>query len=86
MGTPNVLKTFHPGLIICPCGPLDQALCSALLLVPAGELVIIDVNYFPSFKGIPEAPAALQAALRQRYAQHLAAWQAHHAMEQREPP
>ncbi|KAL4433219.1 hypothetical protein ABPG77_003267 [Micractinium sp. CCAP 211/92] len=52
----------------------------------AGELVIIDVNYFPSFKGIPEAPAALQAALRQRYAQHLAAWQAHHAMEQRGPP
>ena len=34
----------------------------------AGELVIIDVNYFPSFKGVPEAPAALRAALRQRYA------------------
>lgn len=33
-----------------------------------GELVIIDVNYFPSYKGIPEAPAALQAALRERYA------------------
>lgn len=33
----------------------------------AGELVIIDVNYFPSFKGIPEAPVALQAALRERY-------------------
>ncbi|KAL4448397.1 hypothetical protein ABPG75_005616 [Micractinium tetrahymenae] len=45
----------------------------------AGELVIIDVNYFPSFKGIPEAPAALQAALRQRYAQHIAAWQAQQA-------
>lgn len=38
--------------------------------------MIIDVNYFPSFKGIPEAPSALQAALRQRYAHHLAAWQA----------
>lgn len=38
--------------------------------------MIIDVNYFPSFKGIPEAPAALQAALLQRYAQHLAAWRA----------
>jgi hypothetical protein len=30
-------------------------------------LVIVDVNYFPSFKGIPEAPAALQAALWERY-------------------
>jgi hypothetical protein len=38
----------------------------------AGELVIVDVNYFPSFKGIAEAPAALQAALRERYAAHLA--------------
>ena len=33
----------------------------------AGELVIVDVNYFPSFKGIPEAPTALQAALWERY-------------------
>ncbi|KAL4857680.1 Inositol-tetrakisphosphate 1-kinase 6 [Chlorella vulgaris] len=39
----------------------------------AGELVIVDVNYFPSFKGIPEAPAALQAALRERWAASLAA-------------
>lgn len=39
----------------------------------AGELVCIDVNYFPSFKGAPEAPAALGAALRQRYAEHAAA-------------
>jgi hypothetical protein len=38
----------------------------------AGELVIVDVNYFPSFKGIPEAPAALQAALRERWAASLA--------------
>jgi hypothetical protein len=38
--------------------------------------VIVDVNYFPSFKGIPEAPAALQAALARRHAQHAAAWQA----------
>ena len=30
----------------------------------AGRLYIIDVNYFPSFKGIPEAPAALAAAIR----------------------
>ena len=29
--------------------------------------MIVDVNYFPSFKGIPEAPAALQAALWERY-------------------
>ncbi|PRW44989.1 inositol 4-trisphosphate 5 6-kinase family [Chlorella sorokiniana] len=41
----------------------------------AGELVIIDVNYFPSFKGVPEAPAALRAALRQRYAAALATQQ-----------
>eukprot|EP00887_Chlorella_sp_A99_P007410 scaffold2.g7410.t1 len=34
----------------------------------AGELVIIDLNYFPSFKGAPEAPAALRAALRGRHA------------------
>jgi hypothetical protein len=33
----------------------------------AGELVIVDVNYFPSFNGIPEAPEALQAALWERY-------------------
>ena len=30
----------------------------------AGRLYIIDVNYFPSFKGITEAPAALAAAIR----------------------
>jgi hypothetical protein len=47
----------------------------------AGELVIVDVNYFPSFKGIPEAAAALQAALRERYAAHAAGASAspHHA-------
>jgi hypothetical protein len=29
----------------------------------AGELVLFDVNYFPSFKGIPEAPEALIDAI-----------------------
>jgi hypothetical protein len=37
----------------------------------AGELVIIDVNFFPSFKGIPEAPHALRAALLARHREHL---------------
>lgn len=31
---------------------------------PAGELVVIDLNYLPSYKDVPEAPAALRAALR----------------------
>ncbi len=35
--------------------------------------MIVDVNYFPSFKGVPEAPQALQDALRQRYAEAAAA-------------
>lgn len=33
----------------------------------AGEAVVLDVNFFPSFRGIEEAPAALRAALRQRW-------------------
>ena len=39
----------------------------------AGELVAVDVNFFPSYKGAPEAPAALAAALRQRHAEAAAA-------------
>ena len=38
----------------------EQVVCTC----DAGRLYIIDVNYFPSFKGINEAPAALAAAIR----------------------
>lgn len=38
----------------------------------AGELVIIDVNFFPSYKGHPEAPGAVRAALRDQHRR----WQA----------
>ena len=31
----------------------------------AGEAVVLDLNFFPSYRGIPEAPAALRSALRQ---------------------
>ena len=67
-------------LMPLPCAPMGQQADTAcqhrhhsLHSCPAGELVIVDVNYFPSFKGIPEAPAALQGALWERYAAHLAA-------------
>jgi hypothetical protein len=33
--------------------------------------VVIDVNFFPSFKGIPEAPQALRAALLARHKEHV---------------
>ena len=35
--------------------------------------MIVDVNYFPSYRAVPEAPAALRAALWERHRQHLAA-------------
>eukprot|EP00891_Asterochloris_glomerata_P005550 jgi/Astpho2/5550/Aster-02810 len=37
-----------------------------LIIDAEGRLFIIDVNYFPSFKGINAAPAALAAAIRGR--------------------
>ena len=36
----------------------------------AGEAVILDLNFFPSFKGIEEAPKALRTALLQRWKKH----------------
>lgn len=36
----------------------------------AGEAVVLDLNFFPSYKGIPEAPEALRAALLQRWQDH----------------
>lgn len=47
---------------MAPCSP--PLPCPA----PAGELVVIDVNFFPSFKGVPEAPQALRQALLAAYA------------------
>jgi hypothetical protein len=35
--------------------------------------VVVDVNYFPSFKRIPGAPAAVRAALRAALQRHVAA-------------
>ena len=39
----------------------------AVFVRNAGRLYIIDVNYFPSFKGINEAPAALAAAIKAKF-------------------
>jgi hypothetical protein len=36
----------------------------------AGEAVVLDLNFFPSFRGIPEAPVALRKALLERYKMH----------------
>jgi len=33
----------------------------------AGEAVVVDINFFPSFRGIDEAPAALRATLHARF-------------------
>ena len=35
-----------------------------------GELVVIDVNYFPNYRGGTDVPAMFRAALRQAWAQH----------------
>lgn len=34
-----------------------------------GEAVVVDVNFFPSFKSVEEAPGALRAALKERWQQ-----------------
>ena len=36
----------------------------------AGEAVVLDLNFFPSFRGIAEAPVALRTALLERYSTH----------------
>jgi inositol-1,3,4-trisphosphate 5/6-kinase len=36
----------------------------------AGEAVVLDLNFFPSFRGIPEAPVALRRALLAKYKEH----------------
>jgi hypothetical protein len=33
----------------------------------AGETVVLDLNFFPSFRGIPEAPRALRTTLLEKY-------------------
>jgi hypothetical protein len=35
-----------------------------------GELVVIDVNYFPNYRGGTDVPAMFRAALRQAWVQH----------------
>jgi len=36
----------------------------------AGEAVILDLNFFPSFRGIPKAPMALRTTLLEKYKAH----------------
>ncbi|KAL4520125.1 hypothetical protein Ndes2526B_g01335 [Nannochloris sp. 'desiccata'] len=36
----------------------------------AGEAVVLDLNFFPSFRGIPEAPVALRTTLLEIYKTH----------------